>query len=237
MRRRWEMKEKEPIRNPKMAGYQDVVVRPWSLGEGDDSKCSHGITVEIQEDIKAFQDCGSGSPKNNGRVCDNGVGGQSFESTGEKIRPILKPAILRPKKVNCANLNASPMEDKRPTKKQRADIPFDLNRLLGLSPFGVTQVDIGLEEGEIRDPGKESSGAVTPKSIDLNLMALPVVLDNLCNSSSCDDEVVMDSLNHQEINEAEATMKMGDIVGACLGNHSDMINEIIYGEGNSVVNQ
>ncbi|KAI3712896.1 hypothetical protein L1987_71465 [Smallanthus sonchifolius] len=154
-----------------------------------------------------------------------------FKSVDKEKRPIMKSAILRPKKAN------SPLEDTRPKKRSRAESEdlFGLEMLLGFSLFGDNTLDRDLEEGEIREPDLEPPDRYLPPILDLNSLATPTVSDSLNHMATSMDERVVDSFSEQAINEIEATVIMGEVVGTHLGNHSDLVKQIIHEEGNNVV--
>ncbi|KAI3824186.1 hypothetical protein L1987_05636 [Smallanthus sonchifolius] len=218
---------------------QAVEVEKTALVMGTHQTHNGGSLPQVDLNWQPRSVSESGSPKEDGRAATVGFCEHAFESSGKVKRPIRKPSILRPKKAKCSSFNVSPMEDNRPKKRVRAEKeePFDLNKLLGRGLFGDISRVAELEEGEIRDAEQEMPGESPPSALDLNSFASPADSNIHSHLSSGEDEIVADSVNFQEINEVEATVKMGEIVGAFLGNHCELVKEIINGEGINGVNQ
>ncbi|KAI3811803.1 hypothetical protein L1987_21535 [Smallanthus sonchifolius] len=93
-----------------------------------------------------------------------------FESQGGVIRPIRKPALLRPKKTTGSSPIGSPLESSRLKKRPRAGSEewFDLNNCLGSGLFGGNTVIRDLEEGEVKDSNMGNRIFDHPSALDLN---------------------------------------------------------------------
>ncbi|KAI3825156.1 hypothetical protein L1987_06632 [Smallanthus sonchifolius] len=218
---------------------QAVEVEKTALVMGTHQTHNGGSLPQVDLNWQPRSVSESGSPKEDGRAATVGFCEHVFESSRNVKRPIRKPSILRPKKAKCSSFNVSPMEDNMAKKRLRAEReePFDLNKLLGRGLFGDISRVAELEEGEIRDAEQEMPGESPPSALDLNSFASPVDSDIHSHLGSGEDEIVADSVNFQEINEVKATVKMGEIVGAFLGNHCELVKEIINDEGINGVNQ
>ncbi|KAI3825157.1 hypothetical protein L1987_06633 [Smallanthus sonchifolius] len=218
---------------------QAVEVEKTALVMGTHQTHNGGSLPQVDLNWQPRSVSESGSPKEDGRAATVGFCEHVFESARNVKRPIRKPSILRPKKAKCSSFNVSPMEDNMAKKRLRAEReePFDLNKLLGRGLFGDISRVAELEEGEIRDAEQEMPGKSPPSALDLNSFASPADSDIHSHLGSGEDEIVADSVNFQEINEVKATVKMGEIVDAFLGNHCELVKEIINGEGINGVNQ
>ncbi|KAI3762669.1 hypothetical protein L1987_53109 [Smallanthus sonchifolius] len=201
------------------------------------------IVQNTEVDSQAIEEpqrsLGSGSQESNGKSINVGAHQNSFVSQGDKIKPKKKPVILRPKKNSIQSPLRSPLKDNRLRKRPRAvsEDLFDLNKFLGTGLFGGNVEADDIEDGEIRD---ECMGVLCSSPInvlDLNCVASPGESVVPGPSSLGDDEVVKDSMADKIVEELNATLKIGDIVGARLGNFNDLVKNTIVGEGNNVVHQ
>ncbi|KAI3754291.1 hypothetical protein L1987_54072 [Smallanthus sonchifolius] len=232
--------------------WKDTVIDVWveeetrdwvpdCLGETDSSESNSDSSEEVEDDQAMEVESpvvDMGNTNGLEVVSTPNVEIECQQPKEKEKRPIKKPAILRPKKTKGVVLTTSPSEDNIPKKRSTAEMedPFDLNRLLGLGLFGVSGV-YGSVEGDNKDPGPGRTRVFSLNSLDLNYPAIPVDPVVHCPIPYGDNVVVADYVSEQEANEFEAMVKMRDIVGVDLGNHSALVKEIIDGEGINVVDQ
>ncbi|KAI3713862.1 hypothetical protein L1987_72449 [Smallanthus sonchifolius] len=147
--------------------------------------------------------------------------------------------ILRPKKKSIPSPLRSSLEDTRPRKRSRAvsEELFDLNKLLGTCLFGGNVEADDFEDGEIRDEGMGVQSSSHINVMDLNRVASPGESVVPSPSSTGDNEVVMESMADKGDDELNATLKIGEIVGARLENFNELVKNTIEGEGINGVHQ
>ncbi|KAJ0910431.1 putative RNA recognition motif domain, nucleotide-binding alpha-beta plait domain superfamily [Helianthus annuus] len=161
-----------------------------------------------------------------------------FSPPVEVLRPTKKSFKPRPRS-GIRNRNKSPNSNQRPKKRMREgeDFVFDLN---------IKAVE----------ENKDGSGNIPSSSVNYNsdkvlldseapmgvqAKTVPegspsVVADSpVVNEEAEDPDEVRNKSESHILNEIEATIRLGNVVGANLGNHGNIIREAIFSSGNNAV--
>ncbi|KAJ0715736.1 putative RNA recognition motif domain, nucleotide-binding alpha-beta plait domain superfamily [Helianthus annuus] len=206
-----------------------------NVGEGNKKGVGTWSTISSSKIVGEQNDNDSGVQGNKGGGNFSRKNVFFFKSADQLKRPNKRNLVLRPRsKTQSSQGRASPISSERPKKRARDNGEFNLD--LNKEPFSQVQGEFHTEKADIGQNDSIGTSRLPRLATDSKENE-PENLGEDSVPSEDEEEEVADSFKSLQAEEVEATIRIGNMVGAELENQSELVKEAIRIEGKYAVYQ